>query len=43
MTIPSKSDLIGKENLGDLLETGDEKAVTCACYMAILPGKLQSL
>lgn len=43
MTIPSKSDLIGKENLGDLLETGDEKAVTCACYMGYIAGKLQSL
>ena len=39
MTIPSKSDLIGKENLGDLLETGDEKAVTCACYMGYIAWK----
>lgn len=39
MTIPSQSELIGKGNLGDLLEAGDEKAVTCACYMGYIAWK----
>ncbi len=39
MTIPSQSELIGKGNLGDLLEAGDGKAAVCACYMGYIAWK----
>ena len=39
MTIPSQSELIGKGNLGDLVEEGDENAVACACYMGYIAWK----
>ena len=34
LTLPSKVDLLGKADLGSSLEQGEEKALTCACYMA---------
>lgn len=39
MTIPSKADLLGKRSLGDALEEGDQKAVTCVCYMGYIAWK----
>ncbi len=33
MTVPSKADLLAKEDLGDALWKGEEKAGICACYM----------
>lgn len=39
MTIPSASDLLGKRLLGDALAEGDQKAVSCACYMAYIAWK----
>ena len=39
MTIPSQNELIGKGNLGDFLEAGDDKAVICACYMSYIAWK----
>ena len=39
MTIPSQNELIGKGNLGDFLEAGDDKAVICACYMGYIAWK----
>lgn len=36
MTIPSRADLLGKRSLGDALEEGDQKAVTCVCYMGYI-------
>ena len=34
LTLPSKVDLLGKADLGSSLEQGEEKALTCVCYMA---------
>lgn len=34
ITIPSKTDLIGKRSFKQALEDNREKAVSCACYMA---------
>lgn len=39
MTVPSKADLLGKASLGAALADGDEKAVTCACYMGYIAWK----
>ncbi len=39
MTIPSKSDLLGKRSLGDALQDGDQKAVNCVCYMGYIAWK----
>lgn len=39
MTVPSKADLLGKVSLGTALADGDEKAVTCACYMGYIAWK----
>lgn len=39
MTVPSQADLLGKTRLGAALEAEEEKAVTCACYMAYIPWK----
>ena len=33
LTVPSQSDLLAKENLGDALWKEEKNAVTCACYM----------
>lgn len=40
MTVPSKTDLLGKKKLAAALEDGDEKAAVCACYMAWIPWKV---
>lgn len=34
LTVPSRSDLLAKADLGDALWMEDAKAVTCVCYMA---------
>lgn len=34
LTLPSEKELLGKIPVGKALGDGDEKAVTCACYMA---------
>lgn len=39
MTVPSKADLLGKASLGGALANGEEKAVTCACYMGYIAWK----
>ena len=39
MTVPSKTDLLGKELVGDALAAGKEEAVTCSCYMAYIAWK----
>lgn len=39
MTVPSKTDLLGKAPLGEALLGGEEKAVTCACYMGYIAWK----
>ncbi len=39
MAVPSKADLLGKEPLGNALGRGEERAVTCACYMGYIAWK----
>lgn len=39
MTVPSQADLLGKTSLGAALQSGEEKAVTCACYMGYIAWK----
>lgn len=39
MTVPSQADLLGKTPLGEALLAGEEKAVTCACYMGYIAWK----
>lgn len=39
MTVPSQADLLGKTPLGTALLDGEEKAVTCACYMGYIAWK----
>lgn len=39
MTVPSKADLLGKASLGKALLDGEEKAVTCVCYMGYIAWK----
>ena len=39
MTVPSQADLLGKTPLGKALAEGEEKAVTCACYMGYIAWK----
>ncbi len=34
LTIPSEKDLLGKATVGRALQSGEEKAAVCACYMA---------
>lgn len=34
MTIPSRTDLLGKKSVSQALDQEEDKAVTCACYMA---------
>lgn len=36
LTVPSKSDLLGKEDLGDALWAEKQAAVTCVCYMGYI-------
>ncbi len=40
MTVPSKSNLLGKEDLGKALFDGDQRAVICACYMSYISWKV---
>ncbi|MCD8224809.1 MAG: DNA polymerase I [Clostridiales bacterium] len=39
LTVPSQADLLGKRPLGEALAEGEDKAVTCACYMAYVAWK----
>ena len=39
MTVPSKTDLLGKEPLGKALEAGEKKAFDCLCYMGYIAWK----
>lgn len=39
MTVPSQADLLGKTPLGAALLDGEEKAVTCVCYMGYIAWK----
>ncbi len=39
LTVPSRKDLLGKESLEAAVKAGDEKAQTCACYMAYVAWK----
>lgn len=39
MTVPSQTDLLGKKPLGAALLDGEEKAVTCVCYMGYIAWK----
>ncbi|MCI6886327.1 MAG: DNA polymerase I [Lachnospiraceae bacterium] len=39
MTIPSAADLLGRRLLGDALLEGDQRAISCACYMAYIAWK----
>ena len=39
LTVPSKADLLGKQNLGQALSDGDPKAAACACYMGYIAWK----
>lgn len=39
LTVPSKADLLGKQNLGQALSDGDPKAAVCACYMGYIAWK----
>jgi len=48
MAVPSCADLLGKQPLARALELGEEKAVTCACYMGyiawkVMPGLIKRL
>ncbi len=48
MAVPSGADLLGKQPLARALELGEEKAVTCACYMGyiawkVMPGLIKRL
>ena len=33
LSVPSRTELLGKEDAGDALARGEEKAAACACYM----------
>ena len=33
LTVPSRADLLAKEDLGDALWRGEKNAVDCVCYM----------
>lgn len=39
LTVPSRSDLLGKEKLGAALRGGEERAVSCACYLGYIAWK----
>lgn len=39
LTVPSKLDLLGKNDLGKALEDGEANAVTCCCYMGYIAWK----
>ena len=39
LSVPSRTDLLGKEKLGQALARGEESAVTCACYMGYIAWK----
>ncbi len=39
MTVPSRTDLLGKRPLYEALEENDQRAVTCACYMGYIAWK----
>lgn len=39
LTVPSRSDLLGKVSLGAALEADEEKAGTCLCYMGYIAWK----
>ncbi|MBS6645159.1 MAG: DNA polymerase I [Clostridiaceae bacterium] len=39
MTVPSKMDLLGKNDLGKALSDGEAGAVTCCCYMGYIAWK----
>lgn len=39
MAVPSRSDLMGKESLGEGLIRGEQRAITCACYMGYIAWK----
>lgn len=39
LTVPSRTDLLGKEKLGMALKCGEENAVSCACYLGYIAWK----
>lgn len=43
LTIPSQKDFLAKEALGDGLESGEEAAVACACYMGYVAFKASDI
>ncbi|MDO5416036.1 MAG: DNA polymerase I [Lachnospiraceae bacterium] len=43
LTLPSEKDLLGKIPVGKALQSGEEKAAACACYMAFAVQKAGSV
>ncbi len=43
LAFPSQTELLGKEQLGDALLRGEEKASACACYMAYTAWKTSEI